>query len=289
MSGSAAIGGELSMNTPFNDSNYVFHLWTSKTDILKHLAELLRDLLTEGNLECTPEGIRIMCLTVDKTSLVHMRLKCKQQTNGDKTTGFEKYTCKETLNLGLNMEDYFKIIKLVEKKETIRYFVTDDNRTELAIQRINQEENICNTKYIKLMDINTKPMAIPDIVFDNVIVMNSVRFQKICKEIGTFSDLVEIKSIGKTLYFRAHKANVKQEIMIKPTNTDTGMEFEVCKNTSDIIVGVYKLKYLESFSKCANFSPTVKIFLQNDTPLIIECEISDLGLIRLCISNMVTE
>lgn len=283
---------EISMNQPFNDSQYVFHLWTSKTDILKHLAELLLALLTEGNLECTPEGIRIMCLTADKNSLVHMKLKGKQQpsANGaDKTTGFEKYVCKETLNLGLNMEDFFKIIKLVEKKETIRYFVTDDNRTELAIQRINQEEAICNTKYIKLMDINTKPMAIPDIAFDNVIVMNSVRFQKICKEIGTFSDLVEIKSIGKTLYFKAHKANIKQEIMIKPTNTDTGMEFEVCKNTGDIIEGVYKLKYLESFSKCANFSPTVKIFLQNDTPLILECEISDLGLIRICITNMVSE
>lgn len=284
-----ATNTEVSMNQPFNDSNYVFHLWTSKTDILKHLAELLRDLLTEGNLECTPEGIRIMCLTVDKSCLVHMRLKCKPQQNGEKSTGFEKYTCKETLNLGLHMEDYFKIIKLVEKKETIRYFVTDDNRTELAIQRINQEENICNTKYIKLMDINTKTIKLPDMVFDNVIVMNSARFQKICKEIGTFSDLVKIKSIGKTLYFNAPMANVKQEIMIKPTNTDTGMEFEVCKNTSDIIEGVYKLQYLESFSKCANFSPTVKIFLQNDTPLIIECEISDLGVIRLCINNMETE
>ncbi len=286
------MSGEISMSQPINDSQYVFHLWTSKTDILKHLAELLLALLTEGNLECTPEGIRIMCLTADKNSLVHMKLKGKQQpgANGsDKTTGFEKYVCKETLNLGLNMEDFFKIIKLVEKKETIRYFVTDENRTELAIQRINQEEAICNTKYIKLMDINTNPMAIPDIAFDNVIVMNSVRFQKICKEIGTFSDLVEIKSIGKTLYFKAHKANIKQEIMIKPTNTDTGMEFEVCKNTGDIIEGVYKLKYLESFSKCANFSPTVKIFLQNDTPLILECEISDLGLIRICISNMVSE
>lgn len=272
-----------------NDNNFVFHLWTSKTDILKHLAELLRDLLTECNLECTPEGIRVLCMTVDRTSLVHMKLKGRQ-SNTDKSTGFEKYMCKEPLNIGLNMEDYFKIIKLVEKKETIRYFVTDENRTELAIQRIHQEEAICNTKYIKLMDISASRINnIPDIAFDNVIVMNSGRFQKICKEIGTFSDLIEITSINKILYFKAHKANVKQEIKIKPTNTDTGMEFEVCKNTTDIINGVYKLKYLESFSKCANFSPTVKIFLQNDTPLIIECEISDLGLIRLCISNIVTE
>ena len=36
---------------PQNDfSKYSFHLWTSKTPPIKYLTELLKDLLTEGNL-----------------------------------------------------------------------------------------------------------------------------------------------------------------------------------------------------------------------------------------------
>ena len=47
-----------------NFDNYVFHLWTSKTGPLRYLSELLRDLLTEGNLECTSEGMRLMSVLV---------------------------------------------------------------------------------------------------------------------------------------------------------------------------------------------------------------------------------
>ena len=40
-------------NQEKNDfSNYAFHLWTSKTPPIKYITELLKDLLTDGNLEC---------------------------------------------------------------------------------------------------------------------------------------------------------------------------------------------------------------------------------------------
>lgn len=261
--------------TADTNNNYIFHLWTSKTDPLKNLTELLRDLLTDANLECTPDGIRLMSVSTNRTVLVHLKLYGRN---------FEQYSCKEVLNLGLNMEDFFKIVKLVEKKETIRYFVTDDNRGDLAIQRINQEEAICNTKYIKLMDIPVDNMSIPQIQYESVIVMNSGRFQKICKEISNFSDQIEITSTGNVLYFNAHKANVKQEIKITPTNTETGMIYESCNNKDAIINGIFKLKYLVQFSKCANLSNTVRIYIKNDFPLLVECDVAQLGTIKICIA-----
>lgn len=263
-----------------DNSNNVFHLWTTKTDPLKNLSELLRDLLTEGNLECTPEGIRLMSVSSNRTVLVHMKLF------GDK---FEEYYCKETINLGLNMEEYFKIVKLVEKNETIRFYVSEDDKNTLAIQRYNKEEDIRNTKFIKLMDIPIANIRIPQIQYESVIVMNSGRFQKICKEIFNFSDKIEIISTGNVLYLKAHKENVSQEICIKPTNTDGGMKYESCDNKDEIITGVFNLKYLVQFSKCVNLCNNVKIHIKNDYPLLVECEVAKIGLIRICLAPEVEE
>ena len=45
---------------PIDLSKYSFHLCTSKTTPIKYLSELLRDLLTEGNLECSEDGIKLL-------------------------------------------------------------------------------------------------------------------------------------------------------------------------------------------------------------------------------------
>lgn len=254
--------------------NTVFHLWTSKTAPLKYLSELLRDLLTEGNLECTAEGIRLMSVSPNRSVLIHLKLF------GDK---FEEYTCKDTLTLGINMDEYFKVVKLVENNETLRYYVSNDDRNVLAIQRYNKEEDIRNTKFIKLMDIPKETFKMPQLQYESVIVMNSGRFQKICKEIYTFSDKIEIMSVGNVLYFKAHNTNVNQEICIKPTTTASGIKYETCDSKDEIIQGVFDLKCLVQFSKCANLSNTVKIYIKNDSALLVECDVAHLGNVRMCL------
>lgn len=262
-----------------NLENYVFHLWTSKTGPLRYLSELLRDLLTEGNIECTKEGMRLMSVSSNREVLIHLKLQ---------SSNFEEYSCSEPLNLGLNLEDYFKVIKLVESNETLRYFVDKNDLNTLGIQRFNKEENISNIKYITLMDIQNDNLQIPEIEFKNVIVMNSGRFQKICKEIYGFSNKVQITSSNSILKFAAHCANVKQEIVIKPTNTDNGMKYE-SNNKEEIVEGIYNIKYLVQFSKCANLSNTVKLYMENDLPLLIECDVAQLGVVRLLLAPQTAE
>jgi proliferating cell nuclear antigen len=133
------------------------------------------------------------------------------------------------------------------------------------------------------MDIKSEVVKMPAIKYDSVIIMNSGRFQKICKEIYLFSDKIEIMSVGDILYFKAHNTNVNQEICIKPTNTSGGIKYETCDNRDEVIQGVFDLKCLVQFSKCANLSNTVKLCMKNDKPLIVECEVAQLGNVRMCL------
>lgn len=261
------------------DNNHLFSLCTSKTKPVKDLFELLHDLINEGNLECSKEGIRLLNINRGGNFILHLRLY---------ENSFEHYSCDERpIVLGLNLEEIFKIIKLVENNETLTLFVPNDDIDRLSIQRFNIEEKIINTKSLALYDIATEVINIPDIEFDNVIVMPAQRFQKICREYYQFSDTVEIVSCDNTIYFKSSGDRVKQELSI--SETEDGVAFEKQGNKNSIFRGNFNLKYLVKFAKCANLCTNISIHLKNDCPLIIECNMEDFGLIRLCISETIDD
>ena len=258
-------------------TKYIFHLWTSKTQPIKYLTELLKDLLTDGNLECNADGIKLLSIDSGRTVLIHMKLF---------KDGFEDFKCDQPVILGINLEHFFRIIKNLENQDTLKLFVTKDNVNRIGIERFNKEENINNTIYQSLIDIPVTQRDIPSPTFNSVIIISSARFQKICREISQFSDKIEIMVVNNTLIFKGYNESASQEIQIKPTSN--GMQFEA--NTPDEIVqGVFKLKSLVQFSKCANLSNTLKIMIRNNYPIVISAEMPGLGFIRLCLAPEVEE
>lgn len=92
-------------------SKFIFHLWTSKTQPIKYLTELLKDLLTDGNLECNADGIKLLSIDSGRTVLIHMKLF---------KDGFEDFKCEQPVILGINLEHFFRIIKNLENQDTLK-------------------------------------------------------------------------------------------------------------------------------------------------------------------------
>lgn len=256
-----------------NLEEYLFYLWTSKTPPIKYLMELLRDLLTEGNLECSSTGIKIQAVDASRVVLIHSKLIASR---------FEEYYCPKTIILGLNLEDAFKIIKNMENNDTLKLFVKKDNPNRIGIETYCKEENTCDTTYINLMDLPYEKMEIPSQTFESVISLPSNRFQKICRVIYNFSEKIEIECEGSKLKFRGCNLNVRQETIIKPTNN--GMKFIKNELPEEIIHGFFELRHLVLFSKCSNLSSTIHIHIKNNYPLVLKCDIANLGEIKLCLA-----
>jgi len=80
---------------------------------------------------------------------------------------------------------------------------------------------------------------------------------------------------------------VRQETVIKPTNN--GMKFLKNDNPDEIIQGFYELRHLVLFSKCSNLSNTIQIHIKNNFPLVLCCDIANLGEIKLCLAPQVDD
>ena len=261
-----------------NDDDLVFCLWSSKTKTFTATFELLHELINEGNLECSEKGIRLINVNSNGDLVVYLELKSEN---------FEKYFCKESINLGINLDHIYKIIKLVENNETLKLYVTNSDRNKLCVERFNKEESIVSTKSLSLYDIDILDIPFPTLSFNNVIIMPSQRFKKLCQEFYSFSDTVEIISNNNTLFFKSEGDAVDQNTSI--CESEDGIVFEKKNSDNDIFRGLYKLKYLSKFSKCSNLCTNININFKNDLPLVLECRIDDFGLIRLCISEMLED
>lgn len=265
-----------------NFDNYLFHLFTCKTKPFKDMIELIHELVPEANLDCSEDGIRIFNVSKDHTQVIYLKLFGKE---------LEQYHCTEPVRLGVNMNSLFRIVKLVEGDETLRFYVSKDEPDVLSVERYNTKDGIKNTKHLQLIEVEDDDMFYPNITIKSVIKFPSTKFQRLCKEFKFFTDQIQIKSNNDILYIESYDVsntkNVKQEVCIKPTNNKDGICVE-SSEVDNIYEGIFNLKPLLDFSKCFPLSPYINILLKNDKPLILECNICTFGEVRLIISPIST-
>jgi Proliferating cell nuclear antigen, C-terminal domain len=58
------------------------------------------------------------------------------------------------------------------------------------------------------------------------------------------------------------------------------------RDSTEIIQGVFNLKFLLLFTKATSLSNTVSIYLKNDYPLILEYSVGVLGTLKFVLSNI---
>jgi proliferating cell nuclear antigen len=255
-------------------SEIKFKIKTIQSNSIKNLIESLKDILTDTNIEISQNGLKIIAMDPSHTVLVHLKLESKE---------FQEFICNEEMILGVNMINFYKLIKFIGNNDTLTLFVEKNNESQLNIIMESSDKN-CITKYkLNLMDIPRENVEIPNLVFNSIITMPSGDFQKLCRDLHNISNTVDIKSVNNKLIF-CSTGNIGsvEHIILENNNT-----LSVNENNLDeghITQGNFLLKHLVMFTKCTSLSPTVLLYLKNDFPLIIEYKISSLGCIRLCLA-----
>ena len=132
------------------------------------------------------------------------------------------------------------------------------------------------------MDIDEYDIDIPPTKFSTVVNMPSSFFNKICRDLNSLAEVVEVKSINKKIMFNTQGENVGDEIEIGESNNGVTI---VTDNPNSIFQGLYDLKYLTVFTKCTNLCSNVDLYIKNDYPLVIRYFVASLGTIHLCLSS----
>jgi proliferating cell nuclear antigen len=263
-----------SLNEVQISENVKFKIKTIQSNSIKNLIESLKDILTDTNIEITSSGLKIIAMDPSHTVLVHLKLEAKE---------FQEFICNEDMILGVNMINFYKLIKFIGNNDTLTLYVDNENESQLNIIMESSDKNSVTKYKLNLMDIPKENVEIPNLVFNSIITMPSADFQKLCRDLHNISNTVDIKSINDKLIFSSTGNIGSVEHVILENNNTLSVNESEADNTQ-VTEGSFLLKHLVMFTKCTSLSPTVLLYLKNDFPLIIEYKISSLGCIRLCLA-----
>ena len=251
-------------------------LKTVQTGAFKTLIEALKEILTDANIEFTDSSMKVITMDPTQKILVHLKLE---------KDNFESYFCKHKIFIGVNMLNFFKLIRTLTNNDALTMFIDADNANCLGIRIENGEKNSLTTYYLNLIEVDETTYQIPPAQFESIITMPSNEFNKICRDMINLSDIIEIKSVGNQMIFSCKGEFACQETIIGEASN--GLNF--VKSTSDdtIIQGYYNLKHLVLFTKCTNLCNSIEIYMKNNFPIVIKFAVGSLGNLKLALAPKV--
>ena len=181
------------------------------------------------------------------------------------------------------MQNLFKLLKTMTNNDTLVWKIHKEDINHLVIQIFNNDKNISHTYKLPLMDLDNEDIKIPPAEFESIITLPSSDFQKICRDMHSISDTIEIRNVGDLLYFKCNGSIAIQETVMGGNETN-GLQFMKKSEGSSIIQGYYNLKHLVMFTKCTNLCNTIELYMKNDFPIVIKFQVGSLGTLKLAIA-----
>jgi len=190
------------MNMSAVTSKRILYLKTGYVIPLKTLTEVLSNVLTETTWVFTapdpknPEkfaGLEIATADTSRTIFIRVQLAAQE---------FEPYYCKyDRLELGVSLINLYKLLKSVDKDDTMCLYVEENDKQSLIIEIENEEKKSKTFYKLKLLDLNQQTKKTAKIEFDIKITMPSGEFHKLCREMNNIAEYVDIKCTSKNIIF----------------------------------------------------------------------------------------
>lgn len=241
---------------------------TVQTGVFKTLIEALKELITDCQLYVTPKGLFLTAIDTSKTILIKLELPVEK---------FDEFTCtRDKIKLGINMQNFYKIIKTTTQNDTLSLSMDASDESILLITMINSEKNYVKKLKFKLIEVDEgddEELKIPPLDFQSMFTMPSTEFQKLCRDMSILSDKIELKSIGKTIVASCNGSFANEEIMYGEKKD----EIECHQESEEIIQGYYSLTSLLLFTKCTGLCNSIKLMLRNNFPIIVSYIVGNLG------------
>lgn len=146
---------------------------------------------------------------------------------------------------------------------------------------LSSEANRISHFNLKLMDIDSEHLGIPDTEYKCIVKMSSSEFKRICTEIAVIGDTVKISASKDGVKFAVAGDMGTGSITCKQgSGVDEKEGEQVQIKLEEEVSLTFALRYLNSFAKATPLSGTVSLKMSPDVPLVVEYAIEDIGHIR---------
>lgn len=250
---------------------------------MKKLIDSIKDLVTDANFDCTSTGISLQAMDSSHVSLVALMLRAE---------GFEHFRADRNLSLGINLGSMAKILKCAGNEDIIT-LKSEDEGDQVSFMFENPKQTRVSHFSLKLMDIDSEHLGIPDTEYKCVVQMSAQEFQRICREITIIGDTVKISVSKEGVKFAVAGDLGTGSIVCKSNSAVDDEEDAVNIKVEEEVALTFALRYLNFFAKATPLSGSVTLKMSPDVPLVVEYKMQDdeteLGHIRFYLAPKIEE
>ena len=115
--------------------------------------------------------------------------------------GFDHFTSDSSMVLGVDVNRLAKIMRLANPTDTITLSASGPNPTSLNLHFEGKENNSTTEFSMKLLSLEVEELALPESDYSSVVSINSIEFQKTCRELAALDSTVTISSQQEQVQF----------------------------------------------------------------------------------------
>ncbi|MEM3383353.1 MAG: proliferating cell nuclear antigen (pcna) [Nitrososphaerales archaeon] len=237
-------------------SRLVFLAKTSTPEEWKIVSSAISTLIEEATFEATPEGISFRAMDPSHIALIDLLWP---------KSAFEKYECDKPFKFSIKIDDFIKLIKRADAKDSIEITTSD----EMLILRI--FNNYKREFSLHLIESTYGPTPLPKLSFNVRAIVNERTFERILNDVSAISDHITIEASKDRLIFSGKSDIGSGSIILERTIQDL-LELDVKEDSK----ATYSIEYILKIIK-NTASDTVLLEYSTKMPMRLELKLSDLG------------
>mmetsp|Transcript_13166 Transcript_13166/g.31946 ORF Transcript_13166/g.31946 Transcript_13166/m.31946 type:complete len:260 (-) Transcript_13166:229-1008(-) len=257
----------------------MFEARLAQGSVLKKLIESIRELVTDANFDVSSSGLALQAMDTSHVSLVSLLMR---------DDGFEHYRCDRTLALGLNLQSIQKVLKCAGNDDSITLKAEDQGDTLTLMFESPNQDRISDFD-VKLMDIDSEHLGIPDTEYKATVKMSAAEFQRIMRDLATIGDTVTIACTKEAVKFSVEGDIGSGNVLCRHNASVDKDEQPTIIELEEPVSLNFALRYLNHFAKATPLSESVTLCMSPDVPLVTEYKIGDMGNIRYYLAPKIDE
>jgi proliferating cell nuclear antigen len=243
--------------------------------LLKNIIDLFKDDIVDANLRCTPDGIYLQAMDSSHISMASFIL------THDVFTLFE---CNENIELGINLLNLVKVLKVVSKDDLLGIETYQDCSDTMSVQIKNATTNKEYVFTLKLMNIDVEELQIPPIPDGWHVTLNTDEFLKNVSIMTDFSNTIGIECTAEKVIFRVN-GDLTNAIISNDAKCEWVGDLENQKNVTFNVMS----RLIKQYGSGKKVSPSIHLILAPDHPIIIRYIISETSDVNMFISPKIID
>lgn len=245
-------------------NNIIFRADSTEAYAFKVLIDVLNTTVKVGCFTIRSNGIYLKMMDNHQKILVNLKLDA---------SSFNLYhydTSKESINVGVNLSNMFRMLKTIKKRDSISLFISKDDSDNMCLKVFPKDMSKVIMSKIKCQSIEALDIELPS-PYKQSILVNSNEFSKTMKDMLNVSPTVMIRAQKFFIkFFSDIEGILSRECIL-------GNYIEEIDKPPYTFEEVYDNEILSKILKISGLNTYLKIEFENDCPLNIRSNVGTIG------------